>query len=139
MVEPFGTIGVALGVGAYFEQNFRAWLQSDELKNFFDELKSDFQASQIPDAKRKTVWDKVGGTFRGGPGLRVDPDFLHGLFRYLDNGSEDALEALRQRLQQLLVFNDEEIDDNEIVDLIIGSLQKRRTRIKSSMPDALRL
>jgi hypothetical protein len=139
MIEPFGPMGVALGVGAYFEQNFRAWLQSDELKNFFDELKSDFQASQIPDAKRKTVWDQVGGTFTGGPGLRVDPDFLHALFRYLDNGSEDALEALRHRLQQLLVFDDEEIDDGEIVKLIIGSLQKRRTRIKASIPDALRL
>jgi tetratricopeptide (TPR) repeat protein len=129
-IDPLGS---GLGAIALVQGRVEAFLNSNEVKNAFQELKAELRRShEIPPGEHDSVWREVEG-------VRIDPDFLSALFAYLHSGEQQALERMGARLMQLLRLDEQAVSRKTVTDLTVRIVERNRHLMKKSALEALHL
>ena len=126
-------VGAGFGALSLIQGRLQAFLDSNEVRNTFKELKAELERSyEIPPTQHDEVWREVEGA-------RMDPTFLGALFAYLERGEERATGDMRSRMEQLLRFENSDISRAAIAELVVRTIEKNRHHIKKSALEALHL
>lgn len=109
---------LALKIAPLAKPAIRALLGLDEVVTLFALLKSDIHhSSEIPWGKHKLVWRRMYLQ-------AADPDIAWCLNAYLTGGDIAAAKVrLRERLTELLRFDEPDINDSRVVELVTTSIE----------------
>lgn len=108
-------------------ENFR---RRDEVKNLFRELRKDLKGEQgLPRGKRKRVRRKVER-------LRDDGLFLALLGAYINNPRKETVEAIRQELSSHLRFDDPEIRNAPVLEIVVTAVERCAPKAQRDPRDA---